>query len=375
MKPKIQLDSTRPEEVRQHITLIFLAPFGAAIFALVAIYDIFYLQEMITGIFPAILSMVFIGSFIHYRLTNNLNFGIAIIGVVATAIMFGFIYFNQNESFGLVWALLYPPLMIMIFGHQTGVKLSVVAYVVFVALLFNGIGVWNNGLWDMTGIIRFSLGFIAMTYLSYILALGNDFSYDILVKKHDSEINKQKQMERLALTDSLTDTYNRFSLNQDFQNYPNYEVMSKENNMVFFIAQIDFFKDYVDEYGFKAGDDLLVHISNIIKNQMKPVNGKLYRITGSQFAGTVITKDITKSLMLIKEIQELVFNQAIPHENSPQKKVHISIGITIDNHFETLSLARLMKKADEALYKSFEKQGKEAVVLDTRKDSLLKKSA
>ena len=372
MKPKIKLDSSHPEEVRQHITLIFLAPFGAAIFAMVGIYDFFYLQQTHAGLFAAILSLAFLATYLHYRFTNNRKLGITIIGVVSTVVMFAFILLNQNQSFGLVWALLYPPLMIMIFGHQTGVKLSVAAYVVFVAVLFSGIGVWNGGLWDMTSLIRFSLGFIALTYLSYVLALGNDFSYDILVKKHDSEISKQKQMERLALTDSLTGTLNRFSLNKDFQAYPNHEVTSKENNMVFFIAQIDFFKNYVDEYGFKAGDDLLVHISQIIQNQMKPVNGKLYRITGSQFAGTVITKDITKALILIKEIQELVLNQAIAHENTPQKKVHISIGITIDNHFETLSLTRLMKKADEALYKSFEKQSKEAVVLDTRKDSLLK---
>ena len=197
MSPKQNLESITPHAIRQHITLVFLAPFGAALFALVAAYDYFYLHQEFIAVLPALLSLAFLGIYIHYRLTQDLEKGTIVVAIISTIIMFVFISSNQNNSFGLVWALLYPPLMIMILGHNLGVRVSVVAYVALVVMLFDGIGVWQDGQWDMTSLIRFSLGFIAMTYLSYILALGNHFSYDLLAEKHRSQLDKHKQIESL----------------------------------------------------------------------------------------------------------------------------------------------------------------------------------
>ncbi len=348
--------------------LIFVAPFGFGIFGLLALYDAFYLNQYPLAYFPAVLSAAFLFITLHYRLTKQLRTGILLIVTISTGLLLSFIYQNQNESFGLAWALLYPPFIIMTLGYNLGLRGSLLIYFLLIGLLISGIGVWEYGQWDLTGLVRFSLSYIAITYLSYLLALSNQFSYGLLEKEHLAQLNKHKEIERIAITDSLTGTYNRYYLNKQISELPITELRENCSNLIFFIAQIDGFKSYVDYYGYQKGDELLLDISQIIKNQMTPVNGSVYRITGSQFAGLVTAKDITKALIMIQEIQDLVNREEIPNLLSPSKKVHVSIGISVDNNFENFDFDRLFNKADEALYLSQEKSGGEPIILDTRRD-------
>jgi len=355
-----------PQEFRQHILLTFFTPFGFGIFGLLAIYDYYFLQQYTPGILAGVLSLSFLITNLHYRFTKQLKTGITMVVSSATILLLIFIYQNQNQSFGLVWALLYPPLIIMTIGHYWGVRIALLIYFLLVGILLSGVGIWQQGLWDMTGLIRFSLGYIAMTYLSYILALSNQFSYGLLEKRHREHLGKHKAIEKIATTDSVTGVYNRYYLNQIMHKLPTGELQHSQTNLIFFIAQVDWFKEYVDYYGYEKGDKLLITISQIIQNQMKPVNGLVYRINGSQFAGSILAKDITKALFQIKEIQDLIDKEHIVHFISPYKQVHISIGIAIDNRFSEFNFNELFTKADEALYQSFGTQAMEPRVLDIR---------
>jgi len=236
----------------------------------------------------------------------------------------------------------------------------------FFALLYSGLDIWQQGQWNTTGIIRFSLGYLTLTYLSYMLAISNMRSYRRLEKQHKDQLSKHKKIEKIANIDSVTGVYSRHYLNQQIKKLPLKELAKLNSNIVFFIVQIDWFKNYVDYYGYEKGDILLNKISQIISNQMMPVNGSVYRITGSQFAGLVISYDVAKTLILINEIQALVDKENFPNTISQNKKVHVSIGITLDNNFEKFNFSKVFRKADEALFESFESPNKLPIVLDNR---------
>ena len=128
-----------PQEFRQHILLMFFTPFGFGIFGLLGIYDYYFLQEQIPGILAAVLSLSFLITYLHYRISNQLKTGIIMVVSSATILLLIFIYYNQNQSFGLVWALLYPVLTIMTIGHYWGARIALIVYFLLVGLLFSGI--------------------------------------------------------------------------------------------------------------------------------------------------------------------------------------------------------------------------------------------
>lgn len=364
-----------PQEFRQHMLLVLVAPFGFVIFALLSIYDAWYLHDYSIALIPAFLSIVFLLSTIHYQLTKRLTPGVFLTLIAATGMLIFFINQNQNESFGLVWAVLYPPLVIMTIGHKWGLRLSLAVYIILVALLFNGLGTWQHGHWDMTSLIRFSLGYIAMTYISFVLAVSNNESYNQLKTQHINHLAEHDEIKRIATTDSLTGVYNRHHLNQLMKNIENNHLNQPDHNLIFFIMQIDWFKNYVDYYGFDQGDQLLVKISQTIVNQMKPVNGQVFRVGGSQFAGFSLSQDITKTLAQIDELQAMIAEMNIEHALSLKKKVHLSIGIVIHNQFNKFDFDKVYKTADEALFQSFEAQNHGPIVIDNRSVNLLNQNS
>ena len=196
------------------------------------------------------------------------------------------------------------------FGHKKGIKLASGLYIVLVIILFNGMGQWQDGAWDMTGLIRFSLSYIVMAYMSYVLAVGNKLSYGELKKAHQENIKENEKVKKLATIDSVTGVFNRGYLKKTIEKLPLDELVNQITNMVFFIVQINWFQNYVDFYGYEKGDELLKKISQIIQQQMLAVNGDVFRVTGSQFLGLILSKDITKTLCLINEIQER-FNKRV----------------------------------------------------------------
>lgn len=355
-----------PQEFKQFLILAFLAPFGFGIFALLAIYDAYYLNSFDQALIPAFVSLAFLTTAILYRTTSDIRIGILLIITSVTLILPFFAYQNQNQGFGLVWAVLYPAFIIMTLGHKWGVKLAVIQLLILNVILIQGIGVWQNGSWGITEILRFSFAYIAMTYMSYVLSLGSHFSYNSIKRAHLSQKHLNKEFEQVAKIDSTTNVYSRYSLNQHTQKLPLEELTENKSCIVFFIVKIENFKEYVDDYGYQQGDETLIAISRVILNQMKPVNGKVYRLTGSEFGGLIISQDITKAMMLIKEIQELINKEEIPHQLYEDNLIHTSIGITIDNQYNDFDFSKLFTKADAAIYQSKENHHGEPCVLDLR---------
>lgn len=222
-----------PEEYRQHIVFIFLAPFGSVIFAALAIYNQLSLQDTKTAILALCLSIALSSSSAIYYLTNRLKYSATLVFLISTLVLIAFISHNKSDDFGLVWAILYPSLMIMIIGHHWGLRASLVVFFAVFALLYSGLDIWQQGQWNTTGIIRFSLGYLTLTYLSYMLAISNMRSYRRLEKQHKDQLSKHKKIEKIANIDSVTGVYSRHYLNQQIKKLPLKELAKLNSNIVF----------------------------------------------------------------------------------------------------------------------------------------------
>ncbi len=167
-----------------------------------------------------------------------------------------------------------------------------------------------------------------------------------------------KALEKLALTDSLTQLANRHFINREIQNrFEEQKRLDITFGLLF--IDIDNFKKVNDTYGHDTGDKILQLLANTIIANARPFD--LYgRWGGEEFIG--IIRDITSGALesLGNRLRMLIATSSILHENK-KLSVTISIGATLVKKNDTLE--SLMKRADTLLYKS-KSAGKNCLTID-----------
>ncbi|MCP3926815.1 MAG: sensor domain-containing diguanylate cyclase [Desulfobacterales bacterium] len=161
-----------------------------------------------------------------------------------------------------------------------------------------------------------------------------------------------KELEKLALLDSLTQLANRNYIEREIQSRLDEKKRLNVPFGIFFI-DIDNFKNFNDTYGHSVGDDVLKFIAKTFAVNTRPFD--LYgRWGGEEFIGIIRNIKGQDLESLGNRLLLLVENSYIMHENE-KLNVTISIGATLVNEDDTIF--SLVKRADTLLYKS-KKAGK-----------------
>lgn len=170
--------------------------------------------------------------------------------------------------------------------------------------------------------------------------------------RHD--ITNKKLVEKISITDGLTEIYNRRHFNELFPKVIN--AAKRKNELVsFMIMDIDHFKQYNDTYGHQMGDDVLIKVSSAIKNSLQRADDYCFRLGGEEFG--VIFKADTKEQAekFSNKIRKNIENLHLEHsENSASEYVTVSIGLISKNANNIKSAEEIYKQADDLLYKSKE---------------------
>ena len=166
-----------------------------------------------------------------------------------------------------------------------------------------------------------------------------------LLKKAKEDIEeKNKELEKLATTDNLTNLYNRRKLDELLRN----EIFRSErfeHVFGFSILDIDYFKNVNDTYGHQIGDKVLIEIANILKSNLRKTDF-VGRFGGEEFV--IICPESN-----IENINELMERFRLIIEKYDFGKVThqtASFGITIFKKDDTID--SIIKRADEALYEA-----------------------
>lgn len=178
-----------------------------------------------------------------------------------------------------------------------------------------------------------------------------------------TNITLRKEISELLITDGLTNIYNRRHFNTIFEQELHRSKRHKYN-FVLMMIDIDFFKQYNDIYGHKAGDDALITVANEIKNTLHRAEDFVFRLGGEEFA--VITTDINHNgiLYLAEQIRQNIESLNIKHAGHKNSNViTISIGVTNIHNSQNLKYEEIYKQADKALYTAKE-EGRNRVELN-----------
>ena len=155
---------------------------------------------------------------------------------------------------------------------------------------------------------------------------------------------KHKKLTQLATKDSLTGAGNRRALDQKLNELINTQ-SRKETTVSLILLDIDHFKSINDEHGHIVGDQILVHIANIIEGRIR-VTDSLFRFGGEEFVIVPLELNLESTRKLAEQLRTLVENYAL----IPENPVTISLGVAEYKQGETAET--WLERADEALYRA-----------------------
>lgn len=176
-------------------------------------------------------------------------------------------------------------------------------------------------------------------------------------------ITDKKKLEEISITDGLTHIYNRRYFNDIF---PKLLSSSKRNDnlICFLLMDIDYFKQYNDNYGHQMGDEVLIKFAQCLKENSKRSDDMAFRLGGEEFGIIFKAQDKEKAFEFALHIKQSIASMKIPHEYSKVTPyITASMGLVCEKGLEIHELDALYKHADELLYVS-KHQGRNTITMN-----------
>ena len=163
-----------------------------------------------------------------------------------------------------------------------------------------------------------------------------------------------KKVGQLAVTDSLTETYNRRKFD---------EIVVKEHHLAnhggapfsLIMFDIDHFKKVNDKFGHSAGDQVLIHLSRMIRGLVRQ-GDLLIRWGGEEFLILLPNTQIEEAGPFAERIRQEVEREQFPGVET------ITISLGVAQLREGDSTDTLIKRVDHALYQA-KQDGRNRVVM------------
>jgi diguanylate cyclase (GGDEF)-like protein len=187
--------------------------------------------------------------------------------------------------------------------------------------------------------------------ITRVIGINIDVSEEMKVKEHLLQANEK--LAALSYMDGLTGVANRRFYDERIKT----EIASSKRSgspLSLLMIDIDFFKQYNDNYGHIKGDDALKKIAICLSKSLTRETDIIARYGGEEFVVLLGNTPLQGAQKIAKRMMSNIQNENIEHSfSSVSSLLTVSIGISST---ET-SFNDIVEHADEALFKS-KKQGR-----------------
>ena len=175
-------------------------------------------------------------------------------------------------------------------------------------------------------------------------------SHEQLEQSHDElemrVLERTRELQYIAQHDCLTNLFNR----EQFLRRLNVELESSESQFALLFIDLDRFKSINDNFGHGAGDQLLIQVSEILEDSVRP-NDVVGRFGGDEFVVLLRSvRNIQEVMTVSDRIQSALRSSIVIEQNS--MVVTASIGIVVDQSTRYESAADVLRDADIAMYQA-----------------------
>jgi len=171
-------------------------------------------------------------------------------------------------------------------------------------------------------------------------------------------IELNKQVERLATVDELTQVFNR----RQFFFLAERELRRRGRpfrSLAVVMADIDHFKKINDTWGHPAGDAVLAEVARRLKKSIRDVD-LLGRYGGEEFCVMLLDTDLRDAKEIGERLRHSIAGTPMNAQGN-RITVTVSLGATLRTNDKETSLETLIERADKALYCA-KKNGRNRVV-------------
>jgi len=165
---------------------------------------------------------------------------------------------------------------------------------------------------------------------------------------------KSFEMERQAITDELTDLYNRRYLEKSLEvEFKKSERYNTELSLA--LIDVDDFKNINDTFGHRTGDDALRFVADTLKSSLRRADIAV-RMGGDEFLAIMPLTNLESAWSVIERIRIIIQNESFPTSTS-----HISISAGVTGWVKGDTPENALKRVDSYLYRA-KQSGKNRVI-------------
>ena len=160
-------------------------------------------------------------------------------------------------------------------------------------------------------------------------------------------LEMQRKYQRFASTDALTGLHNRGWLDDAFDR----EIKRSERDelpLALIMIDVDNFKNYNDEFGHLAGDQVLIKVAESIRSPLRP-NDLVARFGGEEFAVLLPETTVDNARIIAERLRERVF-EVDPGLLDDKQLPAVTISLGIAGRQPGYSLDMIIAAADVAMY-------------------------
>lgn len=195
-----------------------------------------------------------------------------------------------------------------------------------------------------------------VTFLSVFISIRYNRSVEAefrdreIISMQYKKIQKANdKLHEMAFTDQLTGLHNRrYLMEKILDHFEEYQ--NKDCYLEMIMVDIDYFKQYNDTYGHLEGDVCLKKIADILEEYEQIEGTAAIRYGGEEFLLVRISKQPGEESQMEEALMKHIDSANIPREDTPWKKVTVSIGIWKGNTRELEKGENAIRYADKALY-------------------------
>jgi diguanylate cyclase (GGDEF)-like protein/PAS domain S-box-containing protein len=189
------------------------------------------------------------------------------------------------------------------------------------------------------------------------------FMFDISERKKTEEklITLQKELEELSFKDGLTGIANRRMFDKVFElEWTN--AMRNHQPLSVIMLDIDYFKQYNDQYGHIQGDDSLKRVGQILSGGATRSRDFLARFGGEEFVLVLPETDEESARKVAERCRSLIFKAQIPHAASGvSQMLTLSMGVGTIIPSQKDQPTAFIAEVDRRLYQAKQK-GRNCIV-------------
>lgn len=174
----------------------------------------------------------------------------------------------------------------------------------------------------------------------------------IRVRNHLRIVHHYNLLDQLAYLDGLTEIPNRRRFESVFEKEWS-RASRNESSLALAMLDVDYFKQYNDNYGHAMGDIALQAIAKALEKSLMRPSDFIARYGGEEFVMILPETDFESAKIVVSRCLEEVTALDLPHEFSQAAScLTVSIGLITKNPGQNITPEQLLAKADQNLYRA-----------------------